>query len=133
LELAERKVDAMNASDTLVAEWIMRGRQSWVDGNFEDSRHAFRQAVSLDPGNSEATYGVALTSLAEGDTATAKEYFGRVLDATPDLANAMYNLGMVALLAKDLPSAQRWFQRTLDVDPHHRPAAARLASLAAAE
>jgi tetratricopeptide (TPR) repeat protein len=93
------------------------------------STDMFRQALKLDPGNVDATYGLGLLCLSSGKMDLAEGFFAAVLVRQPDLANAAYHLGLIASTRHDVSAARSWYRRALEQNPSHRRAAELLAKL----
>lgn len=88
--------------------WLLKGRQAFGAGHYEQAVEAFRQALAADPQSVRSRVNLASALGAAGDPLEAIEQYRRVLAVSPDQLTAHFNLGV--LLARD--------QRDDEAEPH---------------
>lgn len=84
-------------------------------GDAEEALKAFEKAVSLDPEDSEALYGLGV-ELRRCEPARAEELFRRSLSVDPESASAHRELGFVLWKRGRLEEAEREVRRSLELD-----------------
>lgn len=94
---------------------LLRGRQAFAAGHFQEAAQAFRAAADADPTSSRArvNLGTTLSRLGDVDGAVAALQEALALDDTNNTAH--YNLGQL-IAANDLEAGIRHLERALELD-----------------
>ena len=100
-----------NATDYLAQAW-----SSYGDRHFRDARAAFEQAVSLDPTNARAYYGLGSSHFALGEFGQAANTFKQYVALKPG-ATGYFWLGESLFRARSYTNAIEAFRKTVEVKP----------------
>jgi len=93
------------------AREIMRDGAAWLsEGNFEQARSRFLEAIDLDAAIPEAHNGVGVTYRMRNDLPHALEWYKRALAVDPDFGDAYYNMACVYALEGRRQLALRYLQ-----------------------
>lgn len=93
------------------ARKILRDGAAWMnEGNFEQARSRFLEAIQVDAGIPEAYNGVGVTYRMRNDLARALEWYKRALAVDPDFGDAYYNMACVYALDGKKDLALRYLQ-----------------------
>jgi len=93
------------------AQRLLRDGAAWLrEGNFEQARGRFLEAVEADPGIPEAYNGVGVTHRMRGQLAEALSWYKKALAVDPDFGDAYYNLACVYALRGERTLALRYLQ-----------------------
>ena len=96
------------------ARELLRDGATWLhEGNFEEARRRFVEAVEVDPGIPEAYNGVGVTFRMRDDLASALEWYKRALAVDPDFGDAYYNMACIYALEGRKDIALRYLQVAL--------------------
>ena len=79
---------------------------------------AFREALSLDPGNLRAANDLGEVLVLDGRQDEALEYLERTLEARPNCGEALYYRGLSRLRRRDLEGAESDFAQAVRFAPH---------------
>jgi DNA-binding transcriptional MerR regulator len=93
------------------------------------ARHAYEQALTLEPEHADALVNLGRLCHEGGDTSGARGYYERALEAKPTHAVAAFNLGVALEDLGEQKSAIRSYRRALRHDPRCADAHYNLARL----
>jgi TolB-like protein/class 3 adenylate cyclase len=103
--------------------WLNKG---WTPGNAARAREHFDRALSVDPDNVDALYGLGCVDLAEGSNnlvtdamaafAAAEGKFSKALSSVPDYAYAHMLLGNIKIMTKRVPEGIAGCEHALALD-----------------
>lgn len=110
------------SGDTLAA----RGDAALGSRDYAAAATAFRQALSVDPGNPHAYEGLARLNLRTGARQEALNYAQRAVQVRPRRAQYRILLGDVYQALGDRPRARRAWEEALRLEPRNRDATRRL-------
>ncbi len=106
---------ALHHADSAHAQQEL-GRILWDAGYREKARVYFKQAMRLDPDDSQAALGLAFLMLRAGDTPDAREWFKDALQSAPDNALAYVGLAMSAIETDDHEAALAIVEKAIEQD-----------------
>jgi hypothetical protein len=93
------------------ARRLVRDGAAWLgEGNFEQARHRFMEAIGVDAGIPEAYNGVGVTYRMRNDLPRALEWYKKALAVDPDFGDAYYNMACVYALDGKEDLALRYLQ-----------------------
>jgi hypothetical protein len=93
------------------ARAIMGDAAAWLhEGNFEQARRRFEEAIAVDPGLPEAYNGVGVTYRMRNDLPAATAWYKRAIGVDPDFGDAYYNMACVYALQGQEELALRYLQ-----------------------
>jgi Flp pilus assembly protein TadD len=95
---------------------VQLGVLLFIGHDLGSATEALREALALEPENSEARYQLAMVLLARGDAEAVKE-LERVLIVAPDHVGALTDLGVLALARGDHAGAAARLERALGGAP----------------
>ena len=96
-------------------EWYVgEGERMQRNGQAEQARRMFEQALSLQPGRSEALAGLGFVLLSLGDARGAMTQFRRLLDSNPSYAAGYYGMGQAAQRLGQTSVAAQNYRRFLE-------------------
>jgi tetratricopeptide (TPR) repeat protein len=96
-------------------DWFVgEGERLMRNGQAEQARRAFEQALGLQPGRSEALAGLGFVLLSLGDARGAMTQFRRLLDSNPSYAAGYYGMGQAAQRLGQTSVAVQNFRRFLE-------------------
>lgn len=112
----------LSCSDAVaVRTGILAGTISWHNQNWSEATLSFfRASASEDREAAEfAAYGLALSYLAQNETAAADRIFSALTDSSPERlrAAAWYQKGICAYRTGEYPAAAECFRRSLEIEP----------------
>ncbi len=84
----------------------------------------FRRATSIDPGDYDAAYNLALAEMSQGNLSEAQYILASLLLLYPDRAPLYNDLAVVVMGAKDTALAMRLLEKALRIDPNFSKARA---------
>ncbi|EME71616.1 cytochrome c-type biogenesis protein cycH [Paramagnetospirillum caucaseum] len=124
--MVERLAERLKQDPSDGKGWAMLGRSYRALGLADEAKDAYRNAVTLLPGDSQSRVELAIMLLdeAEGDT-LPEEAVGlmeSVLAISPDQPDALYFTGLSAAMKGDTPRAKARWNRLLLVLPADSPA-----------
>ena len=137
---AEKVLDGVLARLPHYAEALrVRGKLAMQDGREADAEGWLREAVTRDPGASEARYQLYLCLSHQGKEVEAKaelerlnaqeedlkeitDLVGGKMQRTPYDPALHYQAGMIATRSGNVAEGVRWMESALDLDPHYVPA-----------
>jgi tetratricopeptide (TPR) repeat protein len=106
------------------AEPPTRSAEEWFDLGCEletaspaEARHAYEQALALDPRLADAHVNLGRLFHAAGETATAETHYEAAIRHAPDDAIAHFNLGGLLEDTGRAPAAVESYQRAVAADP----------------
>ena len=100
-----------------VAEAYTRGLDAFQAGRLDEAVRAWQEAVTLDPGCTDAHVGLGVIHLKRGQLAQAEAAFQRVLAKDPHHVNALSNLGTVAMQRGQYVVAVSYYRKAVERDP----------------
>ena len=120
---------ALAVDDQNYQAWVSLANELADQGDLEQARRHYEQALAVHPSYAPALYGLGLFEQEHGDPAKALELYRRAAQIFPGLAAAHLNLG--SLLAQDgqVVEAAQAFERVLELEPEHPDAHYNLALL----
>ncbi len=93
------------------AREIMRDGAAWLsEGNFEQARSRFLDAIEVDGSIPEAYNGVGVTYRMRNELARALDWYKKALAVDPDFGDAYYNMACVYALQGSKEMALRYLQ-----------------------
>jgi hypothetical protein len=93
------------------ARVILRDGAAWLhEGNFEQARRRFLEAVEVDPRVPEAYNGVGVTYRMRNDLPRALEWYKKALAVDPDFGDAYYNMACIYAMEGEKELALRYLQ-----------------------
>jgi Flp pilus assembly protein TadD len=120
--IAFRRVDAGAASPAQAraapakparakARQLMKDGASWLsEGNFEQARRRFQEAIDVDASIPEAYNGVGVTYRMRNELGRALDWYKKALAIDPDFGDAYYNMACVYALQGSKDMALRYLQ-----------------------
>ncbi len=117
--IAFRRVKAATATrpatppkpDRAKAKKLVRDGAAWLsEGNFEQARRRFLDAIDLDASIPEAYNGVGVTYRMRDDLPRALDWYKKALAVDPDFGDAYYNMACVYALQGARDMALRYLQ-----------------------
>jgi len=100
--------------------WYLKGRSSLVSGQTRDARHAFEEALLIQPDFSEARIGLAVANMDAGRWFSAIKGFEEHLRRNPESVAGWEGLAAAHLGNEDLPGAQNAAAKAIELDPKSR-------------
>jgi tetratricopeptide (TPR) repeat protein len=110
----------------LAKQSLNLARANARSAGYDKAERAFRRAAILNPGNVEASTGVAQMLLQAGDPKAAAAWAALALRNAPRAANLHVLLGNALVASGDERGAQAAWQEALKINPGHREALARM-------
>lgn len=102
---------------TTEAHFAMATKSLWVEWKpYEALRH-LKQALAINPNDSESLESAAECHIALGQFEDATSYINKALEVNPLSANHHFTLGNIHYLQKDFTNALQCFKRSLEIDP----------------
>ncbi len=93
------------------AKELMRDGAAWLtEGNFEQARGRFLEAIDLDASIPEAYNGVGVTYRMRNELSRALDWYKKALAVDPDFGDAYYNMACVYALRREQELALRYLQ-----------------------
>jgi Flp pilus assembly protein TadD len=93
------------------ARELLRDGAAWLrEGNFEEARRRFLDAIDVDGAVPEAYNGVGVTYRMRNDLPRALEWYKKALAVDPDFGDAYYNMACVYALEGQKEMALRYLQ-----------------------
>lgn len=90
---ASDEVDYAHLDKTIIA-----AEQAYSAGNFDEAERLFKEASSLNPASSQATYRLGTIAYRRNELANAAEYFEKTIKIDPRLSKAHFNLATIRLM-----------------------------------
>jgi tetratricopeptide (TPR) repeat protein len=76
----------------------------------------FEKVISLEPGNSQAYFGLGSVYFVQGDTAKAEKYFNKAILADFENASAYEGLGNCYFRSGDYKKAREYYEKAIVMD-----------------
>lgn len=93
------------------ARQLMKDGAGWLsEGNFEQARRRFQEAIDVDASIPEAYNGVGVTYRMRNELARALDWYKKALAIDPDFGDAYYNMACVYALQGSKDMALRYLQ-----------------------
>src|SRR5512138_980710 len=93
------------------AKRLMKDGASWLsEGNFEQARRRFLDAIDVDASIPEAYNGVGVTYRMRNELGRALDWYKKALALDPDFGDAYYNMACVYAVRGDRQLALRYLQ-----------------------
>lgn len=105
-------------------------REALEAGRAQEAADIYREVLAQEPGQSAATFGLALAQLAEGRTGLARDTLRQLVRAHPDHAEGWNLLGVLSRREGERLAARNAFASALEADPFSLPALANAGLLA---
>ena len=99
-------------------ELAARAAQAARAGRMEEAAALWRQALAVDPNNSQALFHEGRRRVEQGDAATAASLFSRAEIADKSNADIPLYLALAQKMQGDIPGALRTIDRALALDPY---------------
>ena len=96
-----------------------KGMKALGKNNLKKARGFFEDAVSIDPENAKAHYGLGVILVEHGNPKEARYHLREATTLAPDLTEAFFQLGAIALKEKKYDEAEKALKRALEQDPDH--------------
>jgi tetratricopeptide (TPR) repeat protein len=93
------------------------GRVLLITQDYDGAEHAFRKALALKPGLSEALYGLAVVRHGQHRIEEAIELYAEALRADPLNVSGHYNLGRALAERGQVELAVQSFQKVIELSP----------------
>jgi tetratricopeptide (TPR) repeat protein len=95
----------------------MKGRASYMMGDYDEAVRSFYKAIELDRANTEYWYnrGIALSGRGQYDLAI--EHFDKVIQMKPAMEKAWSSRGYAYVMEKNYPEALFSFEEALKINP----------------
>jgi len=102
---------------TSEAHFALATKALWVEWQpYEALRH-LKQALAINPNDSESLESAAECHIALGQFEDATSYINKALEVNPLSANHHFTMGNIHYLQKDFSNALLCFKRSLEIDP----------------
>jgi hypothetical protein len=102
---------AATRSSRARAKQLLRDGAAWLsEGNFEQARRRFLDAIDVDASIPEAYNGVGVTFRMRNELGRALEWYKKALAVDPDFGDAYYNMACVYALQGSKDMALRYLQ-----------------------
>ena len=98
------------------ADWHARGLEMEDEEAPEEAMAAYRRALEIDPGFTDAHVDLGRLLHERGATAEAERHYREALAARSEDATAAYNLGVALQDLGRLPEAAELYERALEID-----------------
>ncbi|MEO2033193.1 MAG: tetratricopeptide repeat protein [Planctomycetaceae bacterium] len=117
--------------------WLRRGQNAILQAGdtgqsapmLSEATHSFREALRIDPENTQAFHGLAIVSDLNQDWESADYSYKRALAIRPDDVNLLNDQGYSYLLQNRYHEASQYLNRALQISPGHEKAHINLAIL----
>lgn len=111
--------------------FILRGNVLFELKKYDSASEAFKEALELDAGSSQAYQGLGVVSVQKGDLKKGQDYFSKALELDKQNPELLYNLGIVYEKNRQLDLAEKAYQAAIDLKSSYAPAVLRLGNLLA--
>lgn len=108
---------------------LLRGRQAFQVGRWEEAVQAFLEALEAAPSSVRARINLASALTQAGRVDEAKEMLAQALELEPDNPTAHFNLGILEMRAGKVDEAIRHLRRSVEIQPEDVAARLELARL----
>lgn len=98
-------------------------------GRLEDAEHLYREILSQEPENSQATHLLGLIAMQVGKFEISQELFQTALELDPSNPVFHCNLATLSFLQGDLKKAEQGARKALELDPDYVDAKANLGKI----
>lgn len=112
-------VDTIQKNPNCQMAYVNLGTIFQAQGNSEDARELFKQAVTLDADEPTAIINLATLEYELGNRSAAVTLLQKATQRFPKNSLAAYNLGTIYLQQGDLANAKRYLQKTIEIDPEN--------------
>jgi predicted TPR repeat methyltransferase len=109
-------------------EWLLYGCLSADSGDLVTAREALGKTIELDPGLSEARFGLGKVLAAMGDYPAALDCLREAADLQPENPEIWLTMGIASGLTQDMPGAEEYCRRALELQPESADARFNLAN-----
>ncbi len=117
VETMEEQIVHNSPPDEKSQHYCHLGVMSQKIGNYPGALRCFKNAIQLDPGNSEAFFRCGVIEQKIGDKRKASQYYRTALEQNPLLAEAYNNLGTILQGSKDYITAKSYFTNAVKINP----------------
>ena len=123
------KKTEMVKRDEQFKELLTQGDQFQKNGQFDDARIAYKQALQVTPDSPEVNHRLAILADKQKQYSVADEHYQAALRVQPRNINLMSDLGYSYYLRGDLRQAEITLKQALDIDRTHQMAMANLGAV----
>lgn len=120
---------ACDGADEREANYRLRGKELFEQGEFTKAKLEFRNALQIKPTSVEAIYYLGRIAEEEVDLQTATTAYRQVVEQDAKHVPAQLKLGQFYLIAQDLQNAQAKAQIVLELEPRNADGHALLAAV----
>jgi tetratricopeptide (TPR) repeat protein len=103
-----------------VDQWMKKGEMAFSAGKFDEAKHAYLQAFTMDPKLYDAALFIADTDFRKGDFAAAQDWFLRATEIDPMLETAYRYWGDALLKQGRIAAAREKFIDAVICNPYSR-------------
>lgn len=105
------------ASVTLAHDYRKEGNRWLADGNLNEAEKSFRQAININPNQSEAYVNLGFVLSEQQHYEEAIKYLKKGLSISPNNLDATYLLGIIAQHQSKTQEAISYFYLAINIDP----------------
>jgi TolB-like protein/AraC-like DNA-binding protein len=102
---------------TSEAHFALATKSLWVAWKPYEALRYLKQALAINPNDSESLESAAEAHIALGQFEEASDFIKKALEVNPLSANHHFTLGNIHYLRKDFSNALLCFERSLEIDP----------------
>src|SRR3972149_6953418 len=108
------------AADTLsAADWFKKGRQYWLNKEYDSAIEAFTSAIALNPNDADAYNGRGVAYNDKGQYDRAIEDYNKAIQLDPNYAYAYNNRGNAYNKKGQYDKAIENYNKAIQLDPNH--------------
>jgi tetratricopeptide (TPR) repeat protein len=116
-------------SEFLASLYLEAGYKASQRGELAVAFQNLQEAVSLNPNNHHAFFGLGIVRARQGLFAEASTYFEKAASLNPNAPDYWYNLGLSAQSANNISKARLAFEKVIGLQPNYGDAALRLQNM----
>jgi tetratricopeptide (TPR) repeat protein len=116
-------------SEFLASLYLEAGYKASQTGDLSLALQNLQEAVTLNPNNHHAFFGLGIINARQGAFSEAATYFEKAASLNPNAPDYWYNLGLSAQSANNISKARFAFEKVVALQPNYGDAALRLQNM----
>jgi Tfp pilus assembly protein PilF len=104
----------MNAA---ALEHVQKGLELIQNGKIDEAGEEFQTALKIEPGTSEAQFGMGMVYQQKGMLAEAEEHYKTAVKLDPTNTDALFNIGSISMFRRDFNQAISIYQLLSEMTP----------------